>query len=64
MEYKTRITKCYLVEVTDKDGYAVLNSEGEPIDSYVFGKLENAKATGKGLVEYARKRGYTSEREE
>lgn len=52
---KLRITKCYLVEVVDKDGY-VQYWEQDGIDNvadeYVFGTKEDAIKTGNKLMQW------------
>ncbi len=54
-QYKLRITKCYLVEVIDKNGcvqeYRDRGSYIEASD-YCFGSKEDAKRIGEQLIGY------------
>jgi len=60
---KVRITKCYLVEVIDKDGFVQYWDEhgtNRTADDYCFGTKEDAKLVGEDLmrlVEESRNRG-------
>lgn len=48
MKIKTRITKCYLVEVIDEEGNSL-------VSEYVFGDKENATNEAKSLKKSIRK---------
>lgn len=52
---KLRITRCYLVEVVDKDGYVQrFNRYGceEEANDFCFGTKEDAKKVGQRLIEW------------
>lgn len=55
--YKLRITKCYLVEVVNKDGYVqdyYQDGSCHEASDYCFGTKEDAKRTGQRLIEYVK----------
>lgn len=56
---KLRITKCYLVEVIDKDGYVQEGYDkfGDPFvaDDYCFGTKQDAIRLGNELIELVEK---------
>lgn len=55
-KYRIRITKCYLVEVVDKDGnvqyYKDVDGMETVADDYCFGTKADAEQTGKRLVKW------------
>ena len=54
---KLRITKCYLVEVVDEQGYVqYYEQDGMDYvaDDYVFGSKEEAKKRGETLTQWVR----------
>lgn len=54
-DLRLRITKCYLVEVIDKDGnvqyYKDIDGMDMVADDYCFGTKEDAKKVGQSLIE-------------
>ena len=48
--YKIRITKCYLVELIDKDGYIQQGSYNNDLTDFCFGTKQDAISTGNRLL--------------
>lgn len=58
-KYKLRITRCWLVEVVDKDGYVQEYTDSYGMlnvaDDYCFGTKEDAIKTGNELIKLVEK---------
>lgn len=53
-ELRIRITKCYLVEVVDKNGYVqeyYQDGSCHDVSDYCFGTKQDAMETGRRLIE-------------
>lgn len=48
--YKIRITKCYLVELIDKDGNIQQGNYNNDLTDFCFGTKQDAIITGKRLL--------------
>lgn len=64
-KYKVRLTRCWLVELVDKDGYVATydpHCGGEEIlDTYCFGTKEDAIKAGEDLLRLKEKEDATWE---
>lgn len=48
--YKIRITRCYFVELIDKDGYIQQGKYNNNLADFCFGTKQDAIITGKRLL--------------